>query len=338
MGIYGKVLGIANVLAIVAFLWLAGLDYGKRQSWQLAVREQEVLINGLPVDEKELDTEGRPVVSTINQKMLEQLFQGIGQPVKTGKQEVDARMEAVRGAVRAQENETAKRAKLSDLLLPLARSLSERESWRQRILKGNPDDLLQGPESLVDEACRGAADGKNPQGQALDADGWRQSIAHVLVNGSDSQELRRAMVVVGLGSYLRELNRQAAALAKMEAELQTAMARDRTAWELAQRTLLREIVGQSERLRALDETLQKQKELHDQRLQAQVRFRRENVEQLNQSIAKAQEDLKADESREARLNEELDTAQKGIANAKIENNELERQLKQIAARVSRGSP
>jgi len=338
MGIYGKVLGVANVVAIVAFLWLAGLDYGKRQNWQLAVREQEVLINGLPVDEKELDAEGRPVVSTINRKMLEHLFQGIGQPVKTGKQEVDARMEAIRAAVRGQESEAAKRAKLSDLLLPLARSLSERETWKENIAKGNPDDLLQGQESLVEETFRGAVDGKNPQGQLLDADGWRQSMAHVLVNGSDSQELARAMVVVGLESYLRELNRQATALGKMEAELQAAMARDLTAWELAQRALVREIVAQSERLRALDDTLQKQKDLHDQRLQAQVRFRRENVEQLNQLIAKAQEDLKAEDIKEARLNEELETAQKGIATARSKNDELERQLEQMAARASRGSP
>jgi hypothetical protein len=338
MGIYGKVLGIVNVVAIVVFLWLAGLDYGKRQNWQLAVHEQEVLISGLPVDDKEVDAEGRPLVSTINKKMLEQLFAGIGQPVKTGKQEVEARMESIRAAVRAQENEAGKRAKLSELLLPLARSLSERESWREKIFKGNLDNLLQGPESLIDQAFAGAVDGKNAQGQVLDADGWRQSMAHVLVNGTDPQELRRAMVIVGLESYLRELNRQAAALGKMEAELQAAMARDRTTWEFAQRALVREIVAQSERLRALDETLQKHKELHDPRLQAQVRLRRENVEQLNQLIAKAQEDLKAEDAREARLNTELDTAQKGIASAKSKNEELERQLEQMAARASRGSP
>src|SRR5262245_32954836 len=130
MGIYGKVLGIANIVAIAAFLWLAGLDYGKRQSWQFADHEQEILIHGLPVDGNETDAEDRLAVSTINKKMLDQLFQGIGHSVKTAKDEVENRHTSLRSQVESQATDDAKRAKLVSVLLPLARSTSERERWK----------------------------------------------------------------------------------------------------------------------------------------------------------------------------------------------------------------
>jgi hypothetical protein len=334
MGTYGKILGIANIVALVAFLWLAGLDYGKRQSWQLAVREQEILLHGLPVDEKEVDAQGRPMVSTINKKMEDQLFQGLGEPVKTARKEVELRQTALKRGVDSEQGEPAKRNKLASELLPMARSLSQREQWKERIGNAKIDELM-GPEGPLEEAYREALTGKNARGQDLDADGWRHSMAHVLVNSTQSQDLQRAVIAVGLESYIGELNTQATALEKMDSEIKAAMGRDRAAWDLQQRELVRQIVALSERVQALDNSLQKQKDLHDQEHQPQVQARKANVEQLKQAIAKAQNRLKTVLATEDELKTELADANKGLADAKSKNERLEGQLKDRAARAAR---
>jgi len=333
MGIYGKVLGVANVVALIAFLWLAGLDYGKRQSWQLAVQEEEILLNGLPVNDSQLDVEGRRITSTINKKMQDDLFKGLGEPVKTAKGEVELRQNALRSAIDSQESDLAKRNKLAGELLPLARSLSQREQWKERITNARLEELM-GPEGPFEEAFHEAVTGKNARGQDLDPDGWRKSIAHILVNSTETRELQRAVIAVGLESYVRELNTQASVFEKIQSEIQAAMARDRTAWELEQGGLIRQIVALSERVQALDNSLQKQKDMHDQQHQPQVQARKANVEQLKQAIAKAQDHLKAVLANEDRLKAELDDATKGVAESKDNNERLESQLRQQAARAS----
>jgi hypothetical protein len=330
MGTYGKILGIANIVAIAVFLWVAGLNYGKRQSWQFAEHEEEILMHGLPADQNELDAEGRRVASTINPKMEQQLFQGAGQPVKTGKQEVENRHAALRSAIDGLDTDQAKREKLASVLLPLAHSLSEREQLKGKIAKDNIEDLM-GAEGPFEEAFREAIEGKKDVQGQMDYQGWRESIARVLVNTQEPQELQRAVIIAGLETYLNELNSQATALEKMQPELEAAMSRERTAWELEHRSLLQQIVGLSERLQALEGTLQKQEGLRDQQHKTQVQARKQNVDELNDSVARARDDLKAELAKEAELKKELEDASKGVAEAHAQNEKLQSQLKERAA-------
>ncbi len=60
MSLLGKILALVNILAAVGFIYLAASDYGKRQQWSYAVYRHDLAINGLPLDEKEVDVDGVP--------------------------------------------------------------------------------------------------------------------------------------------------------------------------------------------------------------------------------------------------------------------------------------
>ena len=99
MSVFSKVLMVLNVLAAIAFLCVAGLDYGKRQAWTFAVLKQDFILNGLPVDDNEKDVEGRPVVNLVGKSMQKQLFTGLQEPVTTQVKEVERRQKTLRGEI-----------------------------------------------------------------------------------------------------------------------------------------------------------------------------------------------------------------------------------------------
>src|SRR5207248_6269695 len=59
MSALGKVLAILNVIAAFVFLLIAALDWGQRQSWVYAAYRADLALDGLPLDDKELDLKGQ---------------------------------------------------------------------------------------------------------------------------------------------------------------------------------------------------------------------------------------------------------------------------------------
>src|SRR6516162_4943535 len=114
MGIAGKILAIANVLAAIAFIAVAALNYGQRQVWSFAVREQEFQINGLPVDDEETDADGNILVNLVNARVQRDL--GIPQTVKVQTKALDERKNALLNAAGDDS------AKLQAVLIPLAQT------------------------------------------------------------------------------------------------------------------------------------------------------------------------------------------------------------------------
>ena len=49
MSLFGKILAIFNVFAVLGTLALMAMNYAKRQSWEYAVFRQDLMINGLPI-------------------------------------------------------------------------------------------------------------------------------------------------------------------------------------------------------------------------------------------------------------------------------------------------
>ena len=50
---FGKLLAVLNVLAAIAFVVFAGMDWGQRQRWAYAAYLHDVIVDGLPIDDKE---------------------------------------------------------------------------------------------------------------------------------------------------------------------------------------------------------------------------------------------------------------------------------------------
>src|SRR5438309_11371468 len=50
MALFGKILAGLNIVAAIAFLCLAGMDWGKRTDAEYQVFRAEMTLNGLPLD------------------------------------------------------------------------------------------------------------------------------------------------------------------------------------------------------------------------------------------------------------------------------------------------
>src|SRR5438552_12773650 len=91
MSIAGKILAIFNVLAAIAFVIVAGLDWGQRERWAYAVYRHDLLVDGLPIDAKELGPDLKPRVDKLTEPWFSAMFQRAGgKPVKTVSQEIDS--------------------------------------------------------------------------------------------------------------------------------------------------------------------------------------------------------------------------------------------------------
>ena len=178
MSLFGKVLACFNIIGAVALFALAAMDYGKRQAWSYSVFRHELVLRGLPLDEKEEDRQGRPVLARLdpdNSPTLASMFSGLGTPVRTQAQEVkrvrgvvDARVEAAGTNLQGPEALRARTYLLARALLPLTDSYLEREelltcqfylaskatldNWRRRYVEALDLALAQmGPKRSFEE-------------------------------------------------------------------------------------------------------------------------------------------------------------------------------------------
>jgi hypothetical protein len=86
---FGKILALLNMLGAVGLVYLALMDYGKRQSWSHSVLLHDVILDGLPLDEKEADKDKVPLVERLGGSTSELFSKAGGNPVATQRQEVE---------------------------------------------------------------------------------------------------------------------------------------------------------------------------------------------------------------------------------------------------------
>jgi chromosome segregation ATPase len=317
-----KVLAVLNGLAAIAFLCVAGLDYGARQAWMFAVLQQDFILRGLPVDAKETDVDGRPLVQSIGKRMQDQLFAGLSGPkLKTQSAEVERRKTALRTEIDGAANPEAKKKIIAAALVPLARTWGQRDELQRKIHdpKVSVDDLLDanGP---FETAFKEATDQSRGQEER------RQAIAHLLFNlGDNPDDHRRALAIVGLKAYNQEVDSQATALADMVPQIQHALEADLTAFEVEHKDLVRQIVVLADQVRQLNETLKKQTLLAQDHA-AQVAAREGDVKTVRAEIEKAKKAAALADQGQSRLEDALFRARQAIAAAGGKNQQLLRQL------------
>lgn len=129
MSIFGKILAIVNVLAVVGVLVLLGMNYFKRLSWEYAVFRQDLMINGLPLDDKETDEWQQPSVANLTSQTQQDLFKQASPstPVATQQAELDRVKNALRSGVQAAGDRNKQIAALAHILMPMANTIEQRQ-------------------------------------------------------------------------------------------------------------------------------------------------------------------------------------------------------------------
>src|SRR5262245_16684913 len=112
-----------NLLLIIVFVYFVAVDWGRRHASAFAVHQNDVALNGLPVDEEEKDAEGDLEVKKLTPGLLKNLFGSDNAPSPaTQKAEVEARYAQVRQAIDAAGDENGRRQALVQVLQNLART------------------------------------------------------------------------------------------------------------------------------------------------------------------------------------------------------------------------
>lgn len=327
MSTLSKVLAVLNVLLAIAFLVVVGLDYASRKAWMFAVLEQDFILKGLPVDGTETDVEGRALVKLIppGKRMQKQLseYYSVSELPQTQQAEVKTRYDALRAEIDAAGEAPAKKQILARALVPLARTWGQRVELQRKIRDSDVDALLasDGPfEAAFDEPLRGKSVAD------LGLEERREAIAHLLFNLSDNPDAqRRALAVVGLGAYVHEVDAQAKDLQSMVPQIQHAMEADLAAFEVEHKDLVQQIVIAAERVRQLDDVLQKQTLLAQQHATL-VAARKGDVQRVTAEIDEARKATDRALQGQSRLEEALFQADRASAVARERNEQLLRQI------------
>jgi hypothetical protein len=128
MSLFGKILAFLNVFAVIGVLALMGMNYAKRQNWEFAVFRQDLMISGLPLDDKETDQLQQPIVSKIGEKTHQDLFRQVSpsSPVSTQKEELDRVQGVLRGQFQSAGDKQKQIAALARILMPMADTIEQR--------------------------------------------------------------------------------------------------------------------------------------------------------------------------------------------------------------------
>jgi hypothetical protein len=312
------ILIVVNILLAIAFVYFAAVDWGRRHAWSFAVFQHDVALQGLPIDSDEKDAEGDREVDRLTPGLLKNLF-GSDNPVKTQKEEVEARYTQVRQAIDGAADDNARRQELIRVLQSLARTGAQRDAYAEM----NLEDLNR----ELDAAFRGAKDGKDSAGKDLERDQRRQAIAHVLVNLSDDPNAQeRVRKVVGLNAYTQEADRTATALNDMAARLETAMANDRGTFEAEHKALLHRIFLLAERVSDLKNTLAAHKAMSEKH-SVLVNSRKADQKDWENRLAVAKKEAATALAEQTRLEQELMATQRALGEAMEKNQQLERDIR-----------
>ena len=134
MSLFGKILALLNIFGALALVYLAMMDYGKRQAWAYSYFRHELFYKGLPLtgagpgDPDGHEAPNKSVVDQLGEELPREIFSKVGgNPVTTQVQEVE-RVQAILDAklqtAQAKPNQCYL---LARILMPLADHYLERE-------------------------------------------------------------------------------------------------------------------------------------------------------------------------------------------------------------------
>ncbi len=365
MPIAGYLLMFLNIVAALGFTYLASLDYDMRLRWSREVFRHELVLSGLPIDEKDPGHRvDQALMADLDDPYAPVLFTpGTGTPVLTQQQE----LERVRDALKARLEgmpEDVRRDKLRTLFLGQAYTFDERQEVIKRFAdpKNKTDELkAEFLKKFADVLTEDMGPDKKQSNLKR-----RAEIAHLLFNldpaivapANDKDKIvthYRLGVVLGLralvgeriqvrenqGRTLRErflggeAENQAYNLREMVERTRQETLDDQAYFEneyARQKAYLLKLAAQYDKERS---QLQEKQGLINT-TQEQIKSRKQEIEDLKTAYEKAKDDTEVALKKQNELEQELFGIQKQIGSMIEENRKLEREIRTLELGRSRG--
>jgi hypothetical protein len=340
MSLLGKILAILCAFAAIGFIYMAISDYGKRQQWSYAVFRHDLAIDGLPLDESQLDLDGKSIAKNLNQATLTDMFQsGGGSPVSTQLAEVNRVKGVINGKIDGDpmtvpnllypdpptislDTPAQRRAWF---LLPFAKSISERDPLLTQIYNSKEEKIEAAAveQLFTDVLARGSAGDK------------QQGIADLLLglleyegDPFESQAFKRYLTVVGRKAAATAIDNQAATLAQLARETNDRLAADRAAFAAAHgRGVIRnlDIVAALDKEKATLE-LQRNQTARQKELVAE---RQKQVQELEGRLKSDQKKTRDLLDAQEKLQKALLDADRQLRDANKKNQDLEQKIQKL---------
>jgi hypothetical protein len=337
MSTLGKVLAAANVLAVLVFFYLVVADWGQRQSWAYAAFRTDLALDGLPVNIHDADTDGVRRVDKLSDATFQEVLRPAGGPAAQALAPADKTQEAeakrvhdhLLTEINGLGGDPAKRERLAALLLPLTRTLGERQALALRIQE-QPIANLLAPDGPFEQALKPALAGPAER----DPGDQQRAIAHLLFNlAGDDAARQRAAVVVGLRAFATEADQQAAAIQRMAEQLRDIMAADRARFEADYNHVIADLHVLATDLEARQRALAKQRALVEQH-RILLNTRAADLKLLKDQLETARQNMKGSLDEVAREQQRLFRADRQVGQALEQNLHLEEQIRMIEGLTS----
>lgn len=294
MSLLGKILAFLNVLAAVAFVYLASMDYQKRSTWSYSHFRHQLLLNGLPVDDGDnaWRKPGEAIVADVSDASMKQVFSGDefagAKPPKT-------QVEAVKSAgaeIKRQYDEAAtpdaKRAILTKFLIPLQTLGLQRDETASRLQAAKDAAALDGLYAELDGYFQRAASPVSPNGGKRDYLERRRAIADLLFNLDPSNKWHdHVQTVVGVEEFIDAAARQAKNYQDMIERYRGIMSDDRDAFVKRHIGELPQLENHYKAMREIERKIEDQKALIQQHT-VQRNARKAEADDLSKKIADQQ--------------------------------------------------
>jgi len=128
MSTFGKILAFLNILGALALGALSLMEYSRRQAWAYSLFRHDLVLNGLPLDDKQQDPRGNLVADLIGEETKKDLFSSVGgNPVTTQVAEVERLHKQLADKIQGTPDKKQQIVLYSRILLNLVESNLERE-------------------------------------------------------------------------------------------------------------------------------------------------------------------------------------------------------------------
>jgi hypothetical protein len=335
MSLLGKLLVVLNaaVLGLLVFLFM--LDYGQRQRWAYNLYRADLVITGLPLDDRELEPDGTPKVANLPKPVQKEIFPS--EPVGTQVEEVDRVGRKLQTLFDDPEVPGTKEQKLARALLAVARTYGEREAMLRRWYAptGKTEDLetelgrqfteVRNAAKSIDDRKQAAARLLICLAEVFHEDEARRAGESAKPDPLASAAYMRAVTVVGLAAASRAVDEQALVLETMGDQVESILMAELDLFLGQHARLVYATQNLADDLRR-QETFRDAKKDEADKQESEAKARALRVEELRQRLKEAQKKTDGRLTEQAKVEQMIFDRLKAARDAGRQNDALEKEV------------
>ncbi len=354
MSLLGKVLAVLNLAALLGFVYMAAVDFQMRQAWSYAVLRWDVALDGMPVDQTDVDQHGRPRYLNFTEGLCNELVNDA--TIQTQEEYLDKRKQELLARIDDDTVKPSKVDKTVDVLVVLALTQAQREAYHAsrndksldnaKKLRGQLDERFEALSKITDHEGKKLTIGRTLVSllDLLPTDAEKKQRAEDWAKPANQQAdpaadpgYRRALNVIGTRTMARVLDLQAKEFLTMAISVGEVRQQVRTSFVYQHQSMIGDLMNREHQLQdqkdklavvAAQATEAETKAGLQERL---VKDKRDELETKRDLTANALERLSAEQ-------EKLYAVRLRLRDANQKNQKMEQAIRKLESEIESENP